>query len=269
MDIKRVLTAIFGLPVVILIIVFGNEILMNILLAAIAIICMHEYLGVVGKIAKPIKWIAYLSTLSIALVSFISIDLLMKAIVLAIPIILLILFFKVIVTDMKTDLKDVAYTFLGIFYITFFIMFLALIRGLEYGKTYIGYTIIVAWATDIFAYLIGKHFGKHKFSTVSPNKTIEGCVAGTVSAAIVCLIYTYCINTFLGYEINMFMIGVVSIILSIAGQIGDFSASVIKRNFDVKDYSNLFPGHGGMLDRIDSLMFIAPVTFAIFGLFLI
>ena len=64
-----------------------------------------------------------------------------------------------------------------------------------------------------------------------------------------------------------FVVG--AIFLSIAGQIGDFSASVIKRNFEIKDYSNLFPGHGGMLDRIDSLMFIAPVTYAIFGLLLI
>ena len=65
----------------------------------------------------------------------------------------------------------------------------------------------------------------------------------------------------------MIMIGIVSIILSVAGQIGDFSASVIKRNFDVKDYSNLFPGHGGMLDRIDSVMFIAPFAYLLLTLF--
>ena len=67
----------------------------------------------------------------------------------------------------------------------------------------------------------------------------------------------------------MINIGIASVILSIAGQIGDFAASVIKRNFEVKDYGNLFPGHGGMLDRIDSMMLIAPVAFAIFGLLLI
>lgn len=261
MDIKRVLTAIFGLPIVLLIIVFGNEILMNVIFTAIAIICMHEYLGVIGKIAKPIKWIAYLSTLSIALVSFISIDLLMKVIVLAIPIILLLLFLKVIITNMETDLKDVAYTFLGIFYITFFIMFLALIRGLDHGKIYIGYTILVAWATDIFAYLIGKHFGKHKFSKVSPKKSFEGCISGVLGAVICAIIYILIMKNFVNIEVSYVFIAIMTLILSVISQVGDFVASSIKRFVDVKDYSNLLPGHGGMLDRIDSLIFIAPFVY--------
>ena len=261
MDIKRVLTAIFGLPIVLLVIVFGNEILMNVIFTAIAIICMHEYLGVIEKIAKPIKWIAYLSTLSIVLVSFISIDLLMKVIVLAIPIMLLLLFLKVIITNMKTDLKDVAYTFLGIFYITFFIMFLALIRGLEHGKIYIGYTILVAWATDIFAYLIGKHFGKHKFSKVSPKKSIEGCISGVLGAVICAIIYILIMKNFVNIEVSYVFIAIMTLILSVISQVGDFVASSIKRFVDVKDYSNLLPGHGGMLDRIDSLIFIAPFVY--------
>lgn len=261
MDIKRILTAILGLPIVILIIVFGNEVLLNVIFTAIAIICMHEYLGVIEKVAHPIKWLSYLSTLSIALVSIISIEILMKFIVIAIPIILLILFLKVIVTDMKTDLKDVAYTFLGIFYITFFIMFLTLIRGYEHGKLYIGYTILVAWATDIFAYLIGKHFGKHKFSKVSPKKSIEGCVSGVLGAVICAIIYMVIMKNFVNIEVSYVFIAVMTLVLSLISQIGDFVASSIKRFADVKDYGNLLPGHGGMLDRIDSLIFIAPFVY--------
>ena len=261
MDVKRVLTAVLGLPIVLLVIIFGNEILMNVVFTAIAIICMHEYLGAIGKIANPIKWIAYLSTLSIAVVSFISFDLLMKVIVLAIPIILLILFLKVIISDMKSDLKDVAYTFLGIFYITFFMMFLALIRGLEFGRTYIGYTLVVAWATDIFAYAIGKRFGKHKFSKVSPKKSIEGCVSGALGAVLCSIIYILVMKNFVNIDISYVHICVMSLILSVISQIGDFVASSIKRFVDVKDYSNLLPGHGGMLDRIDSLIFIAPFVY--------
>ena len=162
---------------------------------------------------------------------------------------------------MKSDLKDVAYTFLGIFYITFFMMFLALIRGLEFGRTYIGYTLVVAWATDIFAYAIGKRFGKHKFSKVSPKKSIEGCVSGALGAVLCSIIYILVMKNFVNIDISYVHICVMSLILSVISQIGDFVASSIKRFVDVKDYSNLLPGHGGMLDRIDSLIFIAPFVY--------
>ena len=107
-------------------------------------------------------------------------------------------------------------------------------------------------------------FGKHKFSKVSPKKSIEGCVAGVAGSLIVSLIYTFAINTIFGLTIPYLWIAIMSVILSIIGQIGDFSASVIKRYFDVKDYSNIFPGHGGMLDRVDSLLFNIMAFYFIF-----
>ena len=119
-----------------------------------------------------------------------------------------------------------------------------------------------------FAYIIGKRIGKTKFSKVSPNKSIEGCIAGTIGAIIACLLYTVALNLISGYEISYLTIAIISLVLSIIGQIGDFSASVIKRYFDVKDFSNLFPGHGGMIDRIDSVMFIAPFAYILFLMFL-
>jgi phosphatidate cytidylyltransferase len=198
---------------------------------------------------------------------------------LGIPVTILILFLHVIITNMETTFKDVAYTMLGILYITGFIMFLSLIRGLEHGKIILGYTIIVAWATDIFAYLVGKRWGKHKFSKISPKKSIEGCIAGIVGAVVICLIYVTVVNVlnistieaenntlWLSFANPAYMyifIILVSIVLSVISQIGDFVASSIKRFVDTKDYSNLLPGHGGMLDRIDSLIFIAPFVYMI------
>lgn len=275
MDIKRVLTTVVGLPLVVIVILLSNKYIIDIILTIVAIIAMNEYIKCCSsKDAKIIKWVSYLSTLIIAVAHLIQIELLYKVLVVSIPFLLMILFLHVIVTDQKITYTDVAYTLLGILYVTGSILFVSLTYGIEsnntpIGKVYIWYVMLAAWGTDIFAYLTGLLIGKHRFSSVSPKKTIEGCIGGTLAAVICCLIYTYCINTFLDFEINMLMIGIVSIVLSIAGQIGDFSASVIKRNFEVKDYSNLFPGHGGMLDRIDSMMFIAPVAFAVFGLLLI
>ena len=266
MDLKRTLTALCGLPAVILIFALGNTYVIDIFLMAVAIICMHEYLTVIKKVAHPLEWTAYASTVVIGIASFAQADLIMKIVMYGIPFIMLLLFLKVIITDMKTTFKDVAYTMLGIIYIVLFILFLALIRGLQNGKILIGYTLVIAWSTDIFAYLIGRSFGKHKFSKVSPKKSVEGAIAGIVGAVIMSIVYTLIVNKFFQIEYSILFIGISSAVLSILSQIGDFVASSIKRFADVKDYGNILPGHGGMLDRIDSLIFLAPFAYMVFSM---
>ena len=167
---------------------------------------------------------------------------------------------------MKTNVQDIAVTFFGICYIPLFLMYLPLLMGSENGKILIWFVIIAAWGTDIFAYIIGKKLGKHKFSKISPNKSIEGCIGGTLGAIIIALIYTFCINACLKMNINYLFITVITLLLSVVGQLGDFSASSIKRYVGIKDFSNLLPGHGGMLDRIDSLIFIAPFAYFLLNL---
>ena len=165
---------------------------------------------------------------------------------------------------MKITFKDVAYTLVGIMYITIFFMFLELIIKLEHGKVLFAYTFVISWSTDIFAYLIGKKWGKHKFSKISPKKSIEGCIAGAIGAIVVSIIYITISNIFWGTEFSYLFIAIISLVLSLISQVGDFVASSIKRFVEVKDYGNLLPGHGGMLDRLDSLVFIAPFLYMIF-----
>ena len=145
-------------------------------------------------------------------------------------------------------------------------MFIAFINGMPNGKILIWYALFAAWGTDISAYVIGRHFGKHKFSKVSPKKSVEGCIGGTIGAILLMLAYTYFANTYWGMNYSYLFIGGMGVILSLVGQIGDFAASSIKRFVDIKDDSNLIPGHGGMLDRIDSLIFLAPFAYALFTL---
>ena len=264
MDIKRITSGLLGFPLVLIILLIGNKYVVDILLAVVTILAMDEYLKAISKVCKPIKWIAYLSCIIIAIIHIIPKEAIPTITILAVPVILLILFAQVIATNMKTNFKDVAYTFLGIFYIIFFMAFIAIIDGMNNGKILIWYALIAAWGTDIFAYFIGKKFGKHKFSKVSPKKSIEGCVAGSIGAVILSLIYTYLCNTFFGMEYSYIFITIMTIVLSLIGQIGDFAASSIKRYVDIIDYSNLIPGHGGMLDRIDSLLFLAPFAYMFF-----
>lgn len=265
MDLKRILTTLIGIPLVIAVIAFGNKLLLAICISIASVMCMYEYFKVISNISKPIKWVGYLSNIIIIFASIINDYNTIKTVVYAIPFIIMLLFLQVIFTNMKYTFKDSAYTLFGIMYIPFFLMFLELIRCLDNGKILVGYAISITWATDIFAYLIGRYFGKHKLNPISPKKTIEGAIAGVIGAVVFTLFYTYLIKSFCKIEYSYMFITIISIILSIVSQIGDFVASSIKRFVDIKDYGTILPGHGGMLDRIDSLIFLAPFAYLIFS----
>lgn len=255
------------MPLVVLGVVFANQYIIGVLICIASIICMYEYFKVIKKISQPIEWLGYLSNIYIILAAFLQKADFFMIVFYSIPFIVLLLFLQIILSDMQITFKDMAYTLTTIFYIPFFLVFLELIRCMNNGKFLVGYTLIIAWSTDIFAYLVGRHFGKHKFSKVSPKKSVEGCVAGVIGAAITTFIYSFVMQYFIeiNYSYEFFII--VGLILSIISQIGDFSASSIKRYVDEKDYGNLLPGHGGMLDRIDSLLFVAPFAYMIFSIF--
>ena len=290
MNVKRILTGVIGFPLVILLFVFANKYIIDIVGSIIACIAVREYFNACSKEVKNLSWVGYILAIGIAFIHIVNTKIALMSLSILMPTILLALFLHIIISNMKISLKDIAFSCLGIFYIISFISFIPLIYGIGdtttlsfqkelsfadtvvevyqntevSGKYLIWYLIFCAWGSDTFAYAVGKHFGKHKFSKVSPNKTIEGCIAGVFGAVLLSIIYTIVINNKLDFGINYLAIGLASAVFCVIGQIGDFSASTIKRHFDIKDFSNLFPGHGGMLDRIDSVMFIAPYAFFLF-----
>lgn len=269
MSIKRVISGLIGFPIVALVLIFGNQIVIDIAFAIIAAMSFHEYSHAfkVSDKAKPLTWLGYLACVTIALIHVFPREYLMLIIGAVVPIAILLCFAQILITKMKTTIIDAAVTLFGICYIVIFLMFMPIIRTAENGVFLIWYVMFASWGTDIFAYVCGKLIGKHKFSKISPNKTIEGCVGGTIGAVIMILIYTIIINNLCGMNINYVLVACIGLILSLLSQMGDFAASSIKRFTGIKDYSNLIPGHGGMLDRIDSIIFIAP--FAYFLLVLI
>lgn len=266
MNLKRISSGFIVAIALAIILLIQNNIITGILFMLITIVAMNEYLKAISKVCKPIKWLGYLSCIIVAIINFIPKQNLLSILMFSIPSILLILFAQVIATDMKTTFKDIAYTLLGICYIPVFMMFLSLIDGMNNGKILLGYIFIASWGTDVFAYCVGYKFGKHKFSKVSPKKSIEGCIAGTLGSIAIMLIYTIILNNCFSFEYPYVIVGVIGLVLSLIGQLGDFSASCIKRYVDIKDYSNLLPGHGGMLDRIDSVLFIAPFAYMLFSM---
>lgn len=263
MNLKRIISGLVGVPIAAVVFIFANVYVMDCVLAVLSAISIHEYMKCfkVSKKAKPVAWISYASCGILPLLHVIPSDYLMYSVALIMPLIIFILFLHIIMSNMKTTIMDAAVTLFGIMYIVVFYAFLSKIFGMSNGKVYIWYTAFSAWGTDVFAYMIGRRFGKHKFSKISPNKSIEGCIAGVIGAVALTLLYTLILNNGFNYTINYVIISVIAVILSIVSQVGDFSASSIKRFTGVKDFGNLIPGHGGVLDRFDSIMFTAPFAF--------
>lgn len=147
----------------------------------------------------------------------------------------------------------------------------------EEGIYFVGLGFACSWLTDSFAYLVGRKLGKHKMAPViSPKKSIEGAVGGVVITALfnVLILYLFTIGNKNLYDYSLFgessmkylYIIPISMILSLVSMVGDLSASVLKRNFGIKDYSQLLPGHGGIMDRFDSCVFVLPALYGIIRL---
>ena len=241
---SRIISALILFPLVVVLLIFGNVYIIDAVFSIVALMAMNEYFNAFKEKANPVKWIGYISCLLIALIHIIPASKVVQIIGIGIPTVFLILFLQVIITNMKTTYNDIAITFFGICYIVGFLMFLPLVLGRTDGKILIWYIVIFAWGTDVFAYIVGKLIGKHKFSTVSPNKSIEGCIGGIIGAVILGVAYTFILSKYFNIIGPSYLkIIIVSCILSIIGQIGDFAASSIKRYTGIKDFSNLMPGH--------------------------
>lgn len=167
------------------------------------------------------------------------------------------IFFVAIVQYPRYEVSDIAVHFLGVIYIGWTMSHLLLLNKMSEGILLVLYLFFAIWSSDSGAYFVGKFFGKHKlWPKVSPKKTIEGSIGGIVTTCLV----LYLLNMYCGLLPN-YSVFVIGIVISIVGQIGDLIESLIKRFCGVKDSGNILPGHGGILDRFDSIMLAAPFMY--------
>lgn len=162
--------------------------------------------------------------------------------------------------------KDAMVVILSFFYVAFMLSYVYQIRELKYGGALIVMLFICSWINDTFAYCVGVKLGRHKMTPkLSPKKSIEGLIGGIAGAAIVSGVYGIFFCKYV-YELNNgpWIFAVIGAIGALIAVIGDLAASAIKRNNDIKDYGKLIPGHGGILDRFDSMIFTAPVIYYCF-----
>jgi len=168
---------------------------------------------------------------------------------------LLSLLFLAISQNLPSTISSMGILLLGILYIGFLLPHVSLIRNMAEGRVWVLLLIVTVWAGDIFAFLGGSLFGRHKlYPKISPNKTYEGLAGGIVGSILVALVY----SIFFIPRMDVGLCILLAIGLAVLGQLGDFTESMLKRSAQVKDSGSLIPGHGGMLDRMDSFLFSAP-----------
>ncbi|MBQ7901210.1 MAG: phosphatidate cytidylyltransferase [Clostridia bacterium] len=173
--------------------------------------------------------------------------------------------FAVMVLNHKDiTFSDVAVSIVGNIYITLSLMHIFLIRILPNGGLYLWLPFIIAWLTDTFAYFTGVLIGRHKLiPAVSPKKTVEGSIGGVVGAVITVVVYQLICAKMAGLQPDYLRGIAMAVACSVASQFGDLAASCIKREHGIKDFGSIMPGHGGVMDRFDSVIYISPIVFLI------
>ena len=162
----------------------------------------------------------------------------------------------------KYKTEEVTAAFFGVFYVAVMLSYLYQVRQMPDGAYLVWLIFFSSWGCDTCAYCAGKLFGKHKMSPVlSPKKSVEGAVGGVIGAAALGALYGFVIRERFGDERVILFFALICSAGALISMVGDLAASAVKRNADIKDYGKLIPGHGGVMDRFDSVIFTAPVIY--------
>jgi len=245
---KRLSSGILGILLLILVVNKGG-LYLSTSIFIISIIGLREFYKAMNNLNfKPSELAGILSTISI-FIAYLLPEITLDFVITAIIIILLIF----ILFKKDSNLADVGITLLGILYVPFLLFHVSYLDGTKY----IWLIFIIAFGTDTFAYFAGNLFGKRKLCPkISPNKTIEGSIGGILGSLALTIIYSVLMNI-----TPIWKLVILSIITSIISQIGDLVASRIKRITGIKDFGDIIPGHGGIIDRFDSIILTAPVIY--------
>lgn len=256
----RVIAAVALLPLLLLVVLAAPKIMTAILFGVMAAIGAYELLWGTGlvKSIRPLVYCAAAAFL-VALWSYFRWDALWVEA--GILILFVLLFAESMATRMQLQFDKIAVCMVAGLLVPYLFTALVRIHGMDNGRFFILIPFVMAFLSDTGAYFAGCAFGKHKLApAISPKKTVEGVVGGVLGAIVGMLIYGAVLDLFFGFEISYIAAVIYGILGSVAAVFGDLSFSVIKRQTGIKDYGNLIPGHGGILDRFDSMMVVGPLA---------
>ena len=259
---KRILTAVIGIAILLPILFLSGTWFFPIAVAVCCCIALHEMLRCLGLSRV---WALSLPTYALgAVVPFLirygdrhtSLALCAMLSVCAV----LYLMGVSVFTHGKITFAQLAEALLACMYIIMGFNAIVYLRDMVGGEYVYLLVFIGAWVTDTFAYFSGVLFGKHKLiPQVSPKKTVEGSIGGTVFCILGFALFGVILNSFFSFHADYLALCISGLLVAVVSQIGDLCMSVIKRERGIKDYGNVFPGHGGMMDRFDSILAVASV----------
>lgn len=270
----RIISGLVGLVLLIGVLYMGS-IVLGIAVSIIAAIGLYEFYNSISKTKgiHPIKIVGYLSIVPLLLLGlektgWYSLDLgTMTG--MSVCFIIFVSMAVIVFGHKKYNIVDVCATAFGIAYIPFLMSFLIMLRNMEYGNILIWLIFIGAWGTDTLAYTFGRLFGKRKIiPEISPKKTLAGAIGGILGCIFLMIVFGVIVRNYFGLSISYVALILLGLLCGTISQIGDWAASAIKRYVNVKDFGNIMPGHGGVLDRFDSILFVAPVIYYVLVLFI-
>ncbi|MBR4305345.1 MAG: CDP-archaeol synthase [Ruminiclostridium sp.] len=273
---KRILSAAIAIPVGLFIIILNNELVYYIALTLLSVMAVYELFMATKYLQN--KLISILSMTFVSVVPFMYwIDALRQNVKLIYLCFIILLAFSMIIKHERVKFEQVALVSFVSLAIPLALNSISFIRSNfpQHATFYIVYILLSVWVGDAGAYFVGTFLGKHKMCPkISPKKTWEGFFGGVITSGIVALISCF-VYEFIDVTVNngvhtfnvnfLYLVGL-SLIISVLGVLGDLTASLIKRECAVKDFGNILPGHGGVLDRFDSVLFAAPFAYMLFQL---
>lgn len=266
---QRVLTAIVALCVLAPFLIFSDTFMLEVFIVVLSTVAVYEMLNCMGYARN--LWIAVPSyLLSVGLPCFArQMDGYESYLMLMFTVFFIYLFYLLtaaVFSKRVFPLRDAALVFATVIYIIFSFSCIILLRDLKYGQYVFLLIFISAWLTDSGAYFIGIKFGRHKLiEDVSPKKTVEGAVGGIVVCVLSFVLYGFIIGLIFEATPRYFPLVIAGVLMSVISQCGDLIASLIKREYKIKDYGWVFPGHGGVMDRFDSIIATAPFLFIVYS----
>ena len=264
---KRLLSGIVLVLAALLLMLVG-DIWLLFAVGILSLLGIYELLRVFGLERHPFAFAAYAGTVLFDLLLFpfnMNNEIWTWAVLILVFVVMLVIYVFRYPKDKIDQVAKCAFSFV---YVTVLMSYIYQIRCLNEGEWLVWLVLIGSWGSDTCAYVVGMLIGKHHFTELSPKKTIEGCVGGIVGAALIGFIFAF---FFPAQELLIFspklVFPIIMAICALVSQIGDLAASAIKRNYDIKDYGKVIPGHGGILDRFDSVLFVAPFVYYLLILF--
>lgn len=256
----RLIAAAVLLPILLLIVLAAPKIVTALLFGAIAALAAYELHNGTGLVKHP-RLSLYSAVMAVEVALWSYLGQFTVWVELGILVFFCVLFAEVMLSGMKLPFEKITVCIVSGLLFPFLLTALVRIHGGEYGRFFILIPFIMAFLSDTGAYFIGCAFGKHKLApTISPKKSVEGLFGGVLGGIVGMLLYCVVLQVFFSFKPNYLYAVIYGLLGALVAVFGDLCFSVIKRQTGIKDYGNLIPGHGGALDRFDSMILVAPLA---------